>query len=529
MDITKVKWRPYQEEIFDVVKKKKDEGVTRQLIVSATGTGKRLIAVHISKDYKKTLFLCHTEELIEQAREDYAKMFPFDVGIIKAKRFEIDKRIVIASAQTMWRRLDKIDKNEFDLVIADECHHYLAKKFVKPLDYFEFDLMLGFTATPTRLDGLNFSNIVDEIVYDYSIDKAIKEGFLCELKAKRIRTEIDISSVKKVGGDFNKKELDNRVNIPERNRLIVRKYIEYGQGRQGVVYCASIAHAHAVKEEFDKNGISCEVLSSKTDPDERKKINKLFKKGGIKVLTNVNILTEGWDYSDVGLIMMARPTQSLALYMQMIGRGTRLKSKKFIDKYGENNCGVLDFVDNCGNHKLINTWTLERGKRIEERVFLSEKQKQVLIARRDEERLEREATIKRLYKTDKDIDLLALPKIIVHHKGRMLEPATEKQLKWIKDLGYWQPGVEYTKAQASELISSAPAYPWMIRKLIEWKYDIIDQEPTIGQYGEAKRLMEQNDEEQAINNKDISSGSPFGFGNAKKPNPELQRYFKNWM
>ena len=128
--IDNITWRPYQEDMFLKDKEAEKDGIRRRLIVAATGVGKRILAVGLSLQYKKTLFLCHTEELIEQAQEDFEKVYPLQVGIVKAERFEINNKIVIASIQTIWRRLDKMPKNMFDCVMADECHHYLSKRYI---------------------------------------------------------------------------------------------------------------------------------------------------------------------------------------------------------------------------------------------------------------------------------------------------------------------------------------------------------------------------------------------------------------
>lgn len=490
--------RPYQKECVDIVEKMKKK-TKRQLIVMATGTGKRLLAVYLSKGYKRTLFLCHREELMDQAFRDFNRMYPSDVGIVKGPVFDINKRIVIGSAQTIWRRLEKIPRDHFDCVMADEVHHYLAPTYIQPLQYLDYTNSYGFTATPTRLDGLNFSNIMDDIVYQYPIDVAIKEGWLCQIEAHRIQTQVDISKVKKVGGDFNQGELSSKVDIPTRNRLIISKYQKYAFGRQALIFCCDIKHAEHVAEEFRAQGFNAECVHSEMEHPLRQKRVQNFKNGLLQVMVNVEILTEGFDYEDIGCICMARPTQSLALYMQMIGRGTRIKSKPFQAEYLANNCIVLDFVDNTGNHKLINTWTIDSVKPPEEKIFVTDEQRQKFIDKHNEaaeqmriaeeyQNKVREYRIKRFYKHDKPVDLFILPELSINHKGRMLEPATVKQIEWLQSLGVWQPGMEYTKGQASEFITNAEALDWMYQKLATWGYNVIDG-ATVGQYYEIKRRM----------------------------------------
>jgi superfamily II DNA or RNA helicase len=483
--------RYYQEEAKEKSKLAFHAGMTRQLMVLATGTGKRLMAVDRTLDFKKTLFLCHTDELITQAYNEFSEFYsPIDIGIIKGPVFEPDKKIVIASAQTIWRRLDKMDANAFDFVIADEVHHYLAPTFIRPLEFFNMELLQGYTATPTRLDGLNFSNIFDDIVYTYDIKRGIDDKFLCELDAIRIKTMIDIKDVPKTAGDFNSKHLSAKVDTPQRNELVVRKYQEKGLNRQGVVFCVDIDHAVTMRNMFRDFGIEAEAVHSEMPLDERRLINHRFKSGRLQILTNVNILTEGWDYSDLGIIMMARPTMSLALYMQMIGRGTRIKSEAFKTKFGVDHCTILDFVDNVGNHRLINTWTLDNHKKPSERTFVtSQRRNELIIAEK-----QREARIKSFYKNDKKVNLFELPVLMVSHTGRMREPATEKQIDWLKSEGVWQEGIEYTKGQASEFITNFPAKDWMIRRLAEWGYNVIDSNVTAGQYYDVKRQKEMEEE-----------------------------------
>jgi len=481
MDIV---WRPYQERMFLAVAEAIEKGIKRHLIVQATGTGKRIQAVGLSQNYERTLFICHREELIEQAYVDFNEMYPLQVGIVKGPRFEIDNKIVIASAQTIHRRLDKIPKDYFNCIIADEAHHYLARTFLKPLEYFEPEQMFGFTATPTRLDGLNFSNLFDQITFEYSIQQGINEGWLCSLEAYRVKTNIDIADVKRVAGDFNLGELDRRVDVPERNQLVVNKYKQYGQKRQAIVFCSSIKHAVNVRDTFHIHGINCETISSLTDPEERRMLNIKFKNGKIDVLTNVNILTEGFDYSDVGLILMARPTESLALYMQMIGRGTRLKSDKYKFLYERKDCTIIDFVDNFGNHRLINHWTIESDVKIKDRVLISDEQKDIYA---EKIKKLREAKIKELSDKEGKVNLFRMPKRRdIRHVGRLNEPATEKQLNWLRTEGIWTEGCSYTKGQASEFITNLPAKPWMIRDLIRWKYNT-KLNITVGQYYEVKK------------------------------------------
>ena len=842
-------------------------------------TGKRLQAVDLSKHFKRTLFIAHREELIQQAQDEIEMLHPFETGIVKGKRFEIHKRIVIASVQTLYNRLDKINPDSFDYVVVDEAHHYVSPTFLATVRHFTPRLRTVWTATPKRLDGLSLSNIAQKIVFEYRIQDGIKEGFLAPIEAYQIKTNTDISKVKKVAGDFNMGELSVAIDTPERNERIVEKYIEYAHGMQGIAFTVDIDHAHNLMQKFIEKGITCAAVSSdEVRCPNRAELIQKFKDKEIQVLTNVNILcldmqtevltnrgwlnhdqmkasdlvanytldghvffkepeeivkrnlydfekmvivkskqsdirvtsthrmiyktgtnrawhkspadnlvgkkwaypscgkaepfrfeieqpynlteskkkrmitataynlkkkngytnhearieaqkrcerklslryknpddltldecrligfwlgdgsvnnlkkkgveytlsqskvypnivryidrilnatnidnikrdkgthyvwsiprgtgsgpqekngifhlelylnkkgtdlfwgldksqieslteglwyadglhgkaefipetkvigstfyellsllqavlvcrgfkaninktkqsqksekyselyiltiekrlvqsvmsekdeyrmnydpnhvpneevwcvkteskniitrrngrvcimgnTEGFDYPDVGIVMMGRPTQSEVLYTQCIGRGTRLKTNSFRERFETDACIVLDFVDNTGKHSLVNAYELEKDKPIEERMFISFADKEKLLEKREK----RQRKMVETYGRDSKIDLLRLPEVKAWNSEKMLEPATEKQIKWLQDIGLWQEDAEYTKAQASELISNQRAQGWQVIFLAKNGYDV-SAGATVGQFQKVKWMIDQRD------------------------------------
>jgi superfamily II DNA or RNA helicase len=482
-----INWRPYQVECKKAIKENYDKGVTKQLIVAATGTGKRLAAVDLMQHFPRSLFIVHREELMQQAYDEIEKYYPLNVGIVKQKSFEIDKKIVVASVQTLFNRLDKINPDTFQLIVIDECHHYASRTFLETARHWTPKLMTGWTATPKRLDGLSLSNLFDKLVFEYNIADGIKDGFLATVEAYQVKTQADISKVKRVAGDFNQKQLSEVVDSELRNNLIVQKYKQYTPGRQGIAYCVDINHAYHLRDEFRKNGIICETVSSDKDRcDNRSELIKGFKDGSITVLTNCEILTEGFDYNDIGCIMMCRPTQSETLYIQCLGRGTRLKSQTFVQKYSSDACIVLDFVDNTGRLSLINAYELEKDVPIADKLFLPKEHKEKLL---EEERKRRERYVQLSYGKDKKIDLLKLPQVKVWSSEKMLEPATEKQIDWLKRAQIWVEDTEYTKMQASELISNLPCQEWQIRYLAVKGYDVTHG-ATVGQYQRVKQAID---------------------------------------
>lgn len=489
IDLNTVVWRPYQIECKKSIKENYDQGITKQLIVAATGVGKRLMAVDIMRHFKRSIFIAHREELIMQAYNEIEKYWPMHAGIIKGPVFEIDKRIIVASVQTLTNRLDRIDPSTFDFVAIDELHHYASPSYLRVARHFKPKLLTGWTATPKRLDGLSLTNIVDKMVFQYNIRDGINDGYLAPIEAYQIRTQSDLSHVKRTAGDFNQKELSEEVDTELRNTLAAAKYKQYAKGKQAIAFCVDMDHAYHVRDKFREEGISAETVVSDTNRcPNRAELFAGFANKEYDVLTNVNIATEGYDYNDIGCILMLRPTQSETLYTQCIGRGTRLKSIEFINRVGNDKCILLDFVDNTGKLSLINAYELEKNMEIEDRVFLPEEYKLKLIEEREKKKRMHVFT----YGQDSGVDILSLPKFSVWESEQMLEPATDKQLKWLKDIGIWVPGVEYTKKQASELISNLPCQSWQLVWLAQNKYDV-SKGASFGQYQRVKSMLAQRD------------------------------------
>lgn len=449
-------------------------------------TGKRLASVELMRHFSRSLFIAHREELIGQAYEEIDKLWPMQVGIIKGPLFEVEKKIVVASVQTLQNRLDRINPELFDYIVIDEAHNYISPSFLKTVRHFRPKLRTAWTATPKRLDGLSLTNIAQKLVFQYRIEDGIKDGWLSNVEAYQIRTQADLSGVKRLAGDFNQGQLSERVDSRSRNALIATKYLQYAKDRQAIAYCVDVKHSYNLRDILREHGVNAETIVGDPQlcPNRRELIHR-FKNGDIQVLTNCEVLTEGFDYSDIGCIIMGRPTQSERLYIQAIGRGTRIKSEAFVQKFGSSTCIILDFVDNTGKLSLVNAYELEKDLPIEERMFLPKEHKEKLLELREQ----RERRIKIQEGNDKKVNLFVLPEVKVWSSEKMLEPATEKQIEWLKSMGVWQEDTEYTKAMASELISAQPAKEWQIRWLAEKKYDV-SKGCSLGQYQRVKYALD---------------------------------------
>ena len=478
--------RDYQIEAENIVFEKKDQGIWRQLIVFATGLGKTTTATKILSRFKKTLWITHVEELIIQsARSIVSEVGEGVVGVIKQERFDIEKRVVVASIQTLHRRLSKIPPDTFDCIIIDEAHYAMAATWLKAANHFKPQLLVGLTATPDRLDGISLGNLFDEIVVEKDIGFGIDEGYLVELDAIRLKTEVNLDKVRSAGGELNARDLEALVNTPSRNNYIVERWIQEANGLKTLAFCVDMQHAIDLCSAFRSKGILADFVVSdeKLCPDRKGVINR-FRKGDITVLCNVMILTAGFDQSDVACIIAARPTKSKTIYLQQVGRGTRPVCNVNFDtqelrlqaiaESAKPKCLIIDVVDSTRRHELINTYTLDKEKPLGKKIFATKKkQEETLFKIAQQRKLDHKQD------TDEKISLKRPPVVKISSSARMLEPATEKQLKWLADLGYDIVNVVYTKRDCSELINNSKPYDWQIEKVKKLGYDV--EHLTIGQ------------------------------------------------
>lgn len=369
--------------------------------------------------------------------------------------------------------------------LVHNCHLYMAQSFKKSLDHFKPKLRLLLTATPHRLDGMPLSDICDEIVYEYGIEKGIADGFLCELEAIQIKTNTNVDTVKTTAGELNQKDLQVVINTPERNRLIVDKYIEYASGRQFIAYCVDVKHAQDLCQEFKDRGLNVElVVGDEEITPERKKVINDFKSGKYIGLVNVQILVAGFDHPNTSCVIQACPTKSLTKYIQSTVRGSRLKDESVVSKFGQN-CIILDFIDVTTRHKLVNTWSLDKGKPTMERVFMSKQKKLAIMAEIEQKRKAMVANIKH----DKKVNLLKIPEVVFSQNKSSNNPATEKQLNVIAQHGFDIINNSYTNGMCNVIISGLPASQKQIN-FLRWKGYDTDSHPGLT-YGEFQLALDE--------------------------------------
>ena len=306
------------------------------MVQMPTGTGKTMVLAELVKQLMmkdegvRILIVAHRRELIEQIKATI-------------KRMKMDSRnITVESIQTISRRIATIEFAP-SLVVIDEAHHALAKTYKMMWETWPDAKFLGLTATPCRLNGKGFTDLFDILVQSWDIPTFIKEKWLAtydfvSIKADS-RTQQLISSLKKRGadGDYQVKEMDAVLNKRPSIERLYNCVMEYAHNRKGFVYAINIDHARSIAEYYQSQGVNAVAIDSHTPVKERERIISSFRSGGLQVLVNVDIFSEGFDCPDVEFIQLARPTLSLAKYLQMVGRGLR-PSK------GKKNCMIIDNV-----------------------------------------------------------------------------------------------------------------------------------------------------------------------------------------
>lgn len=330
-----VDYRPYQKEAIDKIHKEWDEGKSKTLLVLPTGTGKtvvfsKVIANQVNKG-ERCLILAHRSELLEQARDKLEKTTGLRASLEKAEESSLGKpyRVTVGSVQTLQniKRLSKFDKNHFGAIVIDEAHHVLSQSYQNVLNYFDGAKVLGVTATPDRGDMKNLGQVFESLAYEYSLPQAIKDGFLCPIRAQTIPIKLDLNGVKTQAGDFKAQDIGDALE-PYLEK-IADEMLYYAKDRKIVVFLPLVATSQKFCALLNKRGFqAAEVNGNSVD---RKAILEDFENGRYNVLCNSMLLTEGWDCPSVDCVIVLRPTKVRSLYAQMVGRGTRLsKGKEYL-------------------------------------------------------------------------------------------------------------------------------------------------------------------------------------------------------
>lgn len=320
-----------------------------------TGTGKTRLFVSILRDLHKyaaehknpirVLILVHRVELIDQISEELGVRYGLAHGFIHSQDRERRKfPFQIASVQTLSRRLVHWTDYNFDFIIVDEAHHVLADSYKTIIQTFSDAKVLGVTATPYRLSGAGFKPEFDQLIVSDSIREFINKGYLSDYEYYSIRphsyieNQLENIQKKDASGDYDNTEIMKVCDKDKIRAEVVNTYLQYANGKKGIVYSINKKHNKHLCDAFCAANIPAVTIDSDTNVEEREKLIEDFKRGKIKVLCNVDIFSEGFDCPDIEFVQLARPTKSLSLYLQQIGRGLRISEGKqkaiFLDNVG---------------------------------------------------------------------------------------------------------------------------------------------------------------------------------------------------
>lgn len=371
--------RYYQDEAVDsIFSYFGDYKVGNPILAMPTGTGKSVVIAEFVRRCvtgwhdTRILVLTHVKELIGQNYNVLLRHWPTaPAGIYSAglKRKDIGRAITFAGIASVAKHASKF--GFVDLVLIDECHLVSGKentsyrRFISALKIKNPGIrVVGLSATPYRLsqgrltEGGLFTDVCFDNTQRESFTKLIDEGFLCDLIPKSTKAELDVSQVKITAGEYNQHDLQEAVDVGSTNEAIVREIIEEGQERRHwLVFCSGVEHAQHIAELLCREGYPCACVHSNSTPEERDAAIAGFKAGRFRAVTNNNILTTGFDFPALDLIAVARPTTSPGLWVQMLGRGTRVCA-------GKTDCKVLDFAGNTRRLGPINDPIVrEKGKK----------------------------------------------------------------------------------------------------------------------------------------------------------------------
>lgn len=348
--------RDYQEAALTASARALGADVRRQVWAMATGLGKTVaFAELLRRRGGRALVLAHRDELLSQAEATLRRQWPgAEIGVVQAERDEWRASLVVASVQSLRQgRLRRWEPERFATVVVDEAHHAAAPSYQRILEHLRPELLLGVTATPFRGDGVSLRGTFQRVVYRFGLAEGIRAGHLVDVRAFRVRTDVALDRVGTAAGDFVAGELEAAVNTPARNAATVAVYTGHAAGRRALVFAAGVSHAHDLAGAFRQAGVAAEAVDGSTEMERRRAILRELKDGSLPVVVNCQVLTEGFDEPAVEAILLARPTQSLALFTQMVGRGTRPSPAT-----GKRELLLFDLVDRTARHRVVSVGEL---------------------------------------------------------------------------------------------------------------------------------------------------------------------------
>jgi superfamily II DNA or RNA helicase/HKD family nuclease len=342
--------RPVQLLALAELARLRSDGEQRAMVIAATGLGKTWLAAFDARGFKKVLFIAHRDELLRQAERAFAAVHPDKtIGFAIGEQLDLDCDLVFGTVQTMSRQRALQDARlaSFDYVVIDEFHHAAAPSYAKLLDRLRPHFLLGLTATPYRGDNRDLYALCDgNVAYKIQLFEAISMGWLCPFRYLGIADPIDYdaSLLNASRSGYDEERLSERYRNAARTDLIIERYVEH-RGRAALGFCVSIDHAEFMAGAFTNHGISALALHSGSSREDRESAIKRLESGDLSILFTVDLFNEGVDIPCVDLVLFLRPTESMTVFLQQLGRGLRLHE-------GKTRLTVIDLIGNYRNVQI---------------------------------------------------------------------------------------------------------------------------------------------------------------------------------
>lgn len=384
---------PHQAEAVKTIHDALAQGTRKQLVAIPTGGGKTTVFSTVVRDILakgpdgRALILAHRDELLDQGMRDLNEAWPgVSAGFIRAGQEDLQARVIVASVQTLTRqkRLDAFVQAvapDLRVVVTDEAHHAVASTYLNIYEALGLVaakprcLHLGVTATPGRADEKSLKRVYDEMVYEVPINDLIAAGHLVPPRGYLVEPTFSLAGVRTVAGDFQRNALDRAINQPHVNRGVAEAWMKHAADRPTIAFGVSINHAHNLAAAINAlaGPGTAAAVDRKTPPLERSRCVEDLRAGRLRILVNCMLFTEGFDAKSISCVLVVRPTQSLPLYAQMVGRGLRALG-------GKQDCLILDVVDTSRDKKLSTLSSLfylpERDMQGKTPMEISEEEKQ---------------------------------------------------------------------------------------------------------------------------------------------------------
>lgn len=340
--------RPAQVEALQELGATRADGYDKSLVVMATGLGKTFLAALFARDYPRVLFIAHREEILTQAQRAFQSISPDkSSGLLTGRQKEAKADIVFASIMTLARKQHRTQfpQDHFDLIIVDEFHHAAAASYQAVIDWFRPSFLLGITATPDRADSRDVYALCDgNVAYRVDFIEAIKRRWLAPFHYIGVYDETDYSEIRWLGTKYDEQELLAAQTRESMAQLVIDAWRRNKQSRT-ITFCSTVTQARYLVRYFESNDVRCVCLHGGSSPQERSEGIRQLSSGEIEIVFTVDLFNEGIDIPAADTLLFVRPTESLTVFTQQIGRGLRIHD-------GKTHCTIIDLIGNYRNADL---------------------------------------------------------------------------------------------------------------------------------------------------------------------------------